>query len=557
MEKFCQFPYTRPDFAGRREEFKQYAAALRSAQSYEELRSLFLCQEQSSRHYQTMFETAQIRNSMDTRDPFYESELHLFYQEKGHLAVLEQEATAALLQSPFLPQWEQEFGSLTVQNLRIRQKLASPSVVDDLTRESELCQEYNRLTAACSIRFRGRECSFYDLLKHMQSADRRERREAFLSWSALYESISEELDSIYDELVELRSLMAEKLGFDSYVSLIYAKSGHYDYSADDVAVFRRQIQETVTPVCQVLVEKQAGKLGLDKPEWYDEAIVSPEGNAVPIGSPEELVKKAQQMYHELSPETGEFIDFMIEHELFDLESKPGKQAGGYCTFLPEPKAPFIFANFNGTSADVDVLTHEVGHAFESYVSGRSNPLSSQVFGTSELSEIHSMSMEFLTYPWMEFFFEEKAELYRYEHLSSALLRIPYMACVDEFQHRVFEQRPDARGRRKLWRELERAYMPWRSYDGNAFLEEGGFWMQKQHIFTVPFYYIDYAMAQMSAFEFYQQLCENREKAWKKYLCLCRSGGSRSYFQSLELVGLSNPLRDGTVKRIMDFLVTRL
>lgn len=351
--------------------------------------------------------------------------------------------------------------------------------------------------------------------------------------------------------------MAEKLGFDSYVSMIYLSLGHFDYTAEDVDAFRHQIRESVTPVCQRLYENQAEKLGLSRLEWYDEALTFPEGNPVPIGSQEELVEKARQMYHELSPETGEFFDFMAEHQLFDLESKPGKQPGGYCTFLPAPKAPFIFANFNGTSADVDVLTHEAGHAFESYVSGRSNPLSSQVFGSSELNEIHSMTMEFLTYPWMEYFFGEKADLYRKDHLASALKVLPYMACVDEFQHRVFAERPDARGRRKIWRELEQTYMPWRSYTGSDFLEEGGFWMQKLHIFTVPFYYIDYALAQMSAFEFYQKMCENREKAWQDYILLCQSGGSQSYFQSLKLAGLSNPFQMGTVKKIMEFLKTKL
>ncbi len=555
--KFKDMVYTRPDFEKRKEELRRYVAALKAAKSYGELRQVFLNQDLHSRHFHTMYDIAYIRNSIDTRDPFYENELKAFYQQQGHLALLSQEAAAALLESPFLPELEKEFGSLVIKDLRVSLKLASPAVVEDMARESELCQAHSRITAGCTTQFRGEECNFYGLLKHMQSTDREERREAFLAWSGLYESVSGQLDDLYDQLVELRASMAEKLGFDSYVSMIYASMGHYDYTPEDVAVFRCQIRESVTPICQRLYQQQAEKLGLSHLEWYDESISSPEGNAVPMGGRDELVAKAQQMYRELSPETGEFFDFMVEHELYDLDSRSGKQTGGYCAFLSEPRAPFIFANFNGTSADVDVLTHEAGHAFESYVSSRTNPLSSQAFASSELGEIHSMSMELFTYPWMESFFGDKAGQYRYDHLADALKVLPYMACVDEFQHRVFKERPDAAGRRAIWKELEEAYMPWRSYSGSAFLEGGGFWMQKPHIFINPFYYIDYALAQMGAFEFYRKMCEDREKAWADYDRLCRLGGSRSYFEALESAGLSNPFREGTVRKIMDFLETKL
>ncbi len=554
---FQEMEYARPDFELRREELRRYAQALKKAGSYAELRQLFLNEDLCSRRYHTMFELAYIRNGINTQDPFYEEEMRAFYQEQGHLALLSQEAAAALLESPFLPEFEKEFGSTVVQDLRVSLKLASPEVVEDMARESELSQAHSRITAGCTTQFRGEECNFYGLLKHMQSTDREERREAFLAWSALYESVSGQLDELYDQMVELRSSMAEKLGFDSFVSMIYAARSHYDYNAEDVARFRKQVKEYVTPLCQRLFERQAKRLGLSRLEWYDESLTSPEGNAVPIGGRAELVAKAQRMYRELSAETGEFFDFMVEHELFDLDSRPGKQTGGYCAFLQEPKAPFIFANFNGTSADVDVLTHEAGHAFESYLSSRTNPLASQAFATSELCEIHSMSMELFTYPWMESFFGEKADQYRLCHLEDALEAVPYIACVDEFQHRVFAERPDAAGRRAIWRELEKTYMPWRNYAGSEFLEGGGFWMQKPHIFINPFYYIDYALAQMGAFEFYQRMCQDREKAWNDYCKLCRIGGSLGYFDALKAVGLGNPFQEGTVRRIMEFLEGKL
>ena len=293
---------------------------------------------------------------------------------------------------------------------------------------------------------------------------------------------------------------------------------------------------------------------MDKLHYYDEELIFPEGNAVPEGATAEMVAKAQKMYHELSKETGEFFDFMVEHELFDLETKPGKQTGGYCTFLNTFKAPFIFSNFNGTSADVDVLTHEAGHAFEAYTAAKQIPFMDMVFPTSEVAEIHSMSMEHFTYPWMEAFFGKKADDYRYAHLMNAMEVIPYMVCVDEFQHKVFENiGMTAKERREVWHQLEQNYMPWRNYDGHKFLEEGGFWMQKQHIFVNPFYYIDYALAQICAFQFFERSKKEPEQAWADYYRLCQAGGSRGYFELLEMAGLKNPFADGTVEDVVEGL----
>ena len=257
------------------------------------------------------------------------------------------------------------------------------------------------------------------------------------------------------------------------------------------------------------------------------------------------------MYRELSPQSGEFFDFMVEYELFDLETRKGKRVGGYCTSLPSYHAPFIFSNFNGTLADVNVLTHEAGHAFAGFTAAKFQKLPELCHSTEEISEIHSMSMELWTYPWMESFFGDKAEQYRKQHLADAIMKIPYMVCVDEFQHKVYEN-PDMSPMewRAVWSRLEKIYMPWRDYDKNEFLESGGFWMQKQHIFLYPFYYVDYAMAQIGAFEFYTQMNTDREAAWDNYYKLCKAGGSKGYFELLDYCGLHNVLKEGSVREAL-------
>lgn len=555
--RFSQIPYERPNFEEVEQMLTKYIEDLKASKSFKEMKQCYLNQQKQMEPMMTMNTVASIRNTIDTNDAFYEVEVNTFNQEIPKLDLLFQKADQVILDSPYVEDFKKEFGPLMIEEMEIDQKLSNEAIVEDLATEAKLCQEYSKVSATCNTQFRGETCNFYGLLKHMQSTDRVERKEAFEAWAKLYQEASTELDHIYDELVTLRKQMAKKLGFDSYIDLIYPKRGRFDYKPEDIAAFRKQVKESIVPICSELYEEQRKRLGIDELYYYDESLVYPEGNAIPQGNKDELVAKAQKMYRELSKETGEFFDSMVENEMFDLETKQGKRPGGYCTYLAGYHTPFIFSNFNGTSADVDVLTHEAGHAFESYTAGQYQPLRSMIFSTSEINEIHSMSMEHFTYPWMEQFFGENADKYRYAHLASALEVIPYMVCVDEFQHRVFEGELSAADRRKVWHELEQTYMPWRKYDGNVFLGEGGFWMQKQHIFLFPFYYIDYALAQMGAFEFYGKMCEDKKKAWEDYYSLCKIGGSKGYFETLAYAGLSNPFQKGTVAKIADFIQKKL
>ena len=482
MKKFSEIEYVRPDMEAEQEKVRAYTKALKEAKSYEELRGLFMEEKTREDAWATMAEVAQVRYTVDTRDSFYEGEVQFWNETIPAIHLLIQKAEKVILESPFIKEFAEEFGEFFVKNMEVGQKLADDCIVEDLIEEANLTQQYSKITANASTEFKGKTCNFYGLLKAMQSTDRQMRKEAMTAWGDLYEEISGELDALYDKMVPLRDKIAKKLGFSSYIEFIYLSYGRYDYTAEDVARFRAQVKEKIVPLCLELRKEQEKRLGVDRLHYYDEELIFPEGNAGPEGTTEELVAKAQKMYHELSKETGEFFDFMVEHELFDLETKPGKQTGGYCTFLNTFKAPFIFSNFNGTSADVDVLTHEAGHAFEAYTAAKQIPFMDMVFPTSEVAEIHSMTMEHFAYPWMNAFFGEKADDYRYAHLMSALEVIPYMVCVDEFQHKVFENiGMTAKERRAIWHQLELTYMPWRNYDGHKFLEEGGFWMQKQHI----------------------------------------------------------------------------
>ena len=555
MVSFSEMKYERPDVEGLKAALRDATERVAQAKSYEEVRGAFFDVQDKMDGAFTLFSIAHVRNTMNTTDEFYDGEVSWLREQMAWMTPLSIAWKKALACSPFRKDFEAEFGSQLFRLLDAELQTEDEKIVPELIRQGEICQQYSKTAAQASTDFRGEECNFYGLLKHMQSTDRQERKDAFEAWAALYEKISPELDSQYTELVSLRDGMARKIGFPTYTEMAYPARGRFDYTQEDAARFREQIRQIVTPAVAEIRERQRIRLGVDKLRYYDESLLFPEGNARPIGTTQELVDKAQRMYREMSPETGEFFDFMKEYRLFDLETRPGKHLGGYMTAFKKYKAPFIFSNFNGTDADVDVLTHEAGHAFQGYVAMRSIPLSDLCGSTAEINEIHSMSMEHFAYPWMDAFFGDKAEQYRTAHLIGALSVIPYLVSVDEFQHRVYaEPGMSATDRRHVWREIEKKYTPWRDYDGNAFLEEGGFWMQKQHIFLYPFYYIEYALSQICAFQYYGRMKEDRGAAWADYLRLCRAGGMKGYFELLETGNLLNPFREGTVEKAVGHVI---
>ena len=552
LGKFEDIKYVRPDFKKASKDVRDNIKLMKKAASYEEFKKAYVDTEELLKDLLSMATIASIRNTIDTTDKFYDEEEKYINKASAPLSLAMLSLTNTVLKSKYKEYIKKEYGDFLIQDLEMSKKIMSPKIILLLIKEGTLTQKYSKDVAACKTNFRGEECNFYGLLKHMQSTDREERKEAFVAWADLYASVSDNLDNLYTKLIDLRVKKAKRLKFDSFIDYSYIARGRYDYTKEDVAKFREAVKKYIVPLCSKLYEKQVKDLEIDKLHWYDEELTFKEGNAAPLGSEEELVEKAKTMYHELTKETGEFFDFMCEHKLFDLTTRPGKHLGGYCTFIPKYKAPFIFSNFNGTSADVDVLTHEAGHAFQAYLGARNIELMSQMSSTSEINEIHSMSMEHFTYPFMDKFFGENVDKYRYHHLVKSLEVIPYLVSVDAFQHAIFENpKMSAMERRTTWKKIEEEFMPWRDYDGNKFLSEGGFWMQKQHIFLYPFYYIDYALAQTCAYQYFLKGLENFEEAFNGYMNLCKLGGTKGYFALLKESNLDNPFEEETIKWVSE------
>ncbi len=375
------------------------------------------------------------------------------------------------------------------------------------------------------------------------------RRGAVRAYAAFYHKNEPRLEEIWDELIAIRNEMGRNLGYENYIPVAYMKQGRTDYGQKEVESFREQVRTVIVPLCQKLYEAQAKRLGVEDFAFYDEKRIFPDGNAVPAGDDDFMVGEAAGMYHEMSPETGEFIDFMIEHELMDLKNKPGKASTGYMTDLRRYKAPFVFSCFNQTIFDMQVLSHELGHAFAGYMAMRSQPLSDYYMESTDIAEIHSMSMEQFAYPYAERFFGDQADKFRFAHLQEAITFVPFGVAVDEFQHICYAN-PDLTPRERTleWKKLEEKYMPWRAYEPDDFFDRGGYWYHKLHIYLYPMYYINYTLTTMGAMEFKKKAREDHDSAWADYLNLCKCGGSMSYLETLRYANISNPFEQGSVAR---------
>ncbi|GAB6989322.1 M3 family oligoendopeptidase [Paenibacillus pini] len=548
--KFTEYPYERPDMKVIEQRFKESIHNFEEASTFEVQNQVMNEINKLRSEFETMGELVGIRHSIDTNDEFYKAEQDLFDEIKPVYQEYITEYYKALVNSKFRDELESKWGKQLFLLAEMSLKTFSPEIIEDLQLENKLSTEYTLLIASAKISFDGEERTLSQLTPYEESTDREVRRSAS---EARYKFMSDheaEFDRIYDELVKVRTKMARKLGYANYVELGYARMNRTDYNAEMVANFRKQVQDFIVPVASKLKDRQRKRLGLDQLYFYDEAVSFKTGNATPKGDPQWILDQGVQMYSELSPEINEFFNFMVENDLMDLISKKGKQSGGYCTYMSKFSAPFIFSNFNGTSGDIDVLTHEAGHAFQVY-SSRNYEVPEYHFPTNESAEIHSMSMEFFTWPWMELFFKEDTDKYRFHHLESALLFIPYGVSVDEFQHFVYEN-PDATPaeRKQAWSEIESKYLPHRDFGDNEYLKQGGFWQKQGHIYQMPFYYIDYTLAQICAFQFWKRMNEDWKSAWADYLTLCQAGGSLSFTGLVALAGLKSPFEDGCVSSVI-------
>ncbi len=549
--KFSEMPYVRPDLEKAKAELAQLTQELENAETYQQARELLMRKDKLENSVMTHQSLAYVRHSIDTRDEFYKQE-HMFWDAAlPELQEYLQKWTAALLASKHRSDFEKEFGSIIFINAELDIKAFSPEIIPEMQEENDLVRQYENLIASAQIDFEGGTYTISQMAPFKTSADDEKRLAAWKAEGQWYKDNQSQLDELYDKLVHLRDTMGKKLGYGGYTALGYYRMGRNCYTKEDVEQFRAAVRTYLVPVADSIFREKAARFGKPYPmSFADNAIMFRSGDAKPVGNADDILQAARRFYEALSPETGRFFNLMLDNELLDVLSTEGKQGGGYCTELIDYEVLVIFANFNGTSDDVETLVHEGGHAFAGWKNVHRVPTDT-IWPSMEGCEVHSMSMEFFSWPWAKLFYGDDSRKFYYGHLAGALTFIPYGTMVDHFQHEVFAH-PDwtPRERHDCWKKLLGIYMPWQKLDGDIpFYAEGEGWQRQHHIYSLPFYYIDYCLAQTVALQFWAMIQKDKDDAWKHYMAYTEQGGSRVFTELLTNAGLRSPFDEACLRGV--------
>ena len=546
--KVKDMPYEHLPLEELRQEARAIIDGVKAAKTVEEVLAVRDRMLKLMVRYQSNAALCEIRYTCNTADEYYVGE-HEYFDEIGpEIQSLFTEYGSALLRSPLRPQLEQALSPVYFRYLEGQSMAMSPAIVEDMVEENKLVSEYSKLMAGLEFQFRGETYSRAALAGFFKDDDRETRRDAYRVFGKTMNEVAPQLDDIYDRMVKVRDRMAKRMGYKNFVELGYHRMNRVSYGQKEVETFRKNVLESIVPVVSRLRTENAEDLGIGTYMFYDDGVIIPGGDPRPMGGKEDIFRAARDMYHEMSDESAAFIDLMLANDAFDVDARKNKWGGGYCTEIAAFKQPFILANFNGTAGDVDVMTHEAGHAFNAYLIADNKFALEISCGGMETAETHSMSMEFFAWKYIHKFFGENADKYKYMHALSALSFIPYGTMVDAFQHIVYENpdmTPDERD--AAWLALERQFRPHISMEGIPYLEKGTRWQYQMHIYESPFYYIDYCLAQTAAFNFLLASLEDYDDAFARYLRLSRQGGEKVWTDLLEEAGFVSPFTPGALK----------
>ena len=549
--KFNEMTYTRPDIDALLARCRELAAKAAAAPDGDALIRLYYEQSEAFAEYNTAANLANIHYTCDTRDTYWKAEQDFFDANGPAVTNASVEISRAFLANPHVDALTEKFGSTCVAGMKNAVLSMDDRTVELQQQFNALVSRYQQIYGGALVVLDGKQLTIPQLGPYKEDLDPAVRRAAYEAEAGYFDAHRAELDELYGQIVQNLNAQARVMGYHDYSELSYVRMNRIGYGPEEIKKFRDQVANDVVPQLQKVMALRAKRTGIAHPAFTDLPILFRDGNPKPIPGYKARMDAARTMYHELSPETAEFIDFMQDNELFDVESRPGKMSGGYMTSLPSYKAPFIFANWNNTSGDVDVLTHECGHAFEGYVAERNPKVPADLECPGmESAEIHSMAMEFLTAPWHHLLFSKDTDKYALLHAEDSFVFLAYGCEVDEFQH-IMYQNPDLTPdeRNAEWLKLEKKYRPWIDFDNLPFYGRGAGWQRQLHIYECPFYYIDYCLSTMAALQFFLLSLTDHKDAWERYLRLVRRAGMASYTELLETAGLKVPFEEGSIKGI--------
>ena len=546
---FNEIAASPPDIEALRPQYDEISAALEAAGTLAEALDLFHRWDELRRAFSTWASLTELHFQQDTANEAYRAENDRLNDIRPKVASLDVAVKKKFLASPVREALERELGTYLFERWELDATAFDPAIEPHAVREAQIGDKYVELLASAHFDYNGEQLNLSTITKFREHPDRAIREGAVRATWAFFADHADELDRLYGDLVGVRTEMARKLDYRTFTELGYRRMMRTDYGPAEVARYREEIVREIVPLAERLVARQARELGIDRVMYWDESVFDPSGAPRPPEPYDRFMQAAREAFSNIAPEIGSFASMMMDGNLVDLQARKAKAGGGFCTSFPTYGLPYIFANFNGTTGDVNVLLHEMGHAFQGF-SSRNMDVSEYLWPTYEACEVHSMSMEFFGAPQMEQFFGKDAERYRDQHLRTSIMFLPYGAAVDHFQHFVYDN-PDASAadRKAFWKQLEATYLPWRRYGGIEHLENGGAWQLQRHIYQMPFYYIDYTLALCCALQFWVRSLDDYDGALADYIALCKRGGAQPFQALVKGAGLRSPFEPGALHAV--------
>jgi len=505
-----------------------------------------------------------IRMSCDTRDEKLKQAFEDYTKNiDPPLEELRDKINRKIAGSPFAGQYNEAGFDLMLKKLQTQMAIFRDENIPLNVKISDLVNDVNAVRGAMTVTLDGKELTMQEAEDRLLWTDRSKRQQA---WEAMRDRLVQEketLDKQFSEMFALRQQKAKNAGFDNFRDYMFASYNRFDYTPQDCATFHAGVRKYVVPVVKKMYQVRKSQMQVEQLYPWD-LTVDPL-NRQPVkafDSEQELIDKTTTMLSKVDSDFGDVLTIMKQHNRFDLMARPGKQPGAYNMPLNESNVSYIFANFTAKPDDVATMVHEAGHAIhEAMMSAL--PLVSYKDYPMEVAELGSMTMELLSTPYWDLFYSSKADLYRAqrEHLEDIVTLIPWMAIVDEFQHGVYTQEnPSVENRHALWEKLRLQYAT--GEVGTDFYAHPTriHWHKQGHIFENPFYYIDYAIAQMGALQIYRNYKLDPQKAVQQFKYALSLGGTRSRPETYQAAGIEFNFSDAMLQNLMQFVgseITRL
>jgi len=548
MIKFLEFPYERLDFENISIRMTTHTEKIKGAKTVGEAYLQIIETDHLEKVFVSYATLSEAGNTNNSYDEFYLGEEKFFNEAKPKFELLIQNRNKAILESCFRSELKKLIGDEFFDSADMQKRTVSEDVLELMNAENELSQEYSTIMSRLTIDVDGETLTMPQISKLGQSADRKVRQKYAVLGEKAMLKVAGDLDRIFDELMKIRTEIAYKTGFDSYTDYCLCKHGRTSYGREELKAFVTNVEKYIVPVVSEMIDAQSKRLGHEVKN-YDESTLFP-GRKVKIEK--ELLPAFKKIFGKLSPETKVFFDELCEREFYDLELREGKTMGAYSNYMPLCNMPYIFETYNATEGAVETFAHECGHGLNSYMH-RGEPVTGVSAQSADICETHSMSMEFFVWQDIDEIIPKKdIAAYKYRQLKDSLAFIPYGTAVDLFQTTVYdnpEMTPDER--LKLWKDLEKKFVPWRKYEEGLFYDQGRAWQRQIHVMKWPFYYIDYVLAQVCALQFWALDTENHTKAWNAYMSLIKDSGRYSFTEIIKRAGLSTPFEDKVLAKIVD------